>query len=169
MCIASPNAAGAQGDAAEAAFRRKLRRYRREIPELAAAGIAYRPLVWTADGRPHPAVTRTLRLAAGQAASKGGGQSTPKALMERWKHEIQIAIMRRRAAMMRAVVPGASAAGAWLLTGRSDAAPSSTGRMQTIEEEQEAEDEDFAEREEADGEDPQSGAPDVRRHLVLAT
>jgi hypothetical protein len=51
--IASPNAASARGDAAQAAFARKLRRYRNAIPELAAAGIVYRPLVWTADGRPH--------------------------------------------------------------------------------------------------------------------
>jgi len=64
VCVASQSAAAAQGDAAESAFRRKLRHYRREIPELAQAGIVYSPLVWTADGRPHPAVVRTLRFAA---------------------------------------------------------------------------------------------------------
>ena len=72
VCIASPNAAGAAGDAAEAAFRRKLRRYRDAIPELAAAGIAFRPLVWTADGRLHPAATRTLKHAAEQATRRSG-------------------------------------------------------------------------------------------------
>ena len=71
VCIASPNASGAQGDATEAGFRRKLRHYRHAIPELAA------------DGRPHPAVTTTLRYAAEQAASKGGGQSSSKGLMRR--------------------------------------------------------------------------------------
>ena len=30
--------------------------YRREIRELAGAGIVYRPVVWTSNGRPHPAV-----------------------------------------------------------------------------------------------------------------
>ena len=66
VCVASPNAAGAQGDAAEAGFRRKLRHYADAIPELSRAGIADRPLVWTADGRPHPAVVRTLAHVAGQ-------------------------------------------------------------------------------------------------------
>ena len=45
VCVASPNAATAMGDAAEAAFRRKIRRYQQGISELAKAGIAFRPLV----------------------------------------------------------------------------------------------------------------------------
>ena len=49
VCVASPNAAAATGDAAAAAFEKKLRRYQLEICELASAGIAFRPLVWTAD------------------------------------------------------------------------------------------------------------------------
>ena len=69
ICVASSNASGASRDATESAFERKLRRDRREIPQSAAAGIMYRPLVWTASGRPHPAVTRTLRFAASQAVT----------------------------------------------------------------------------------------------------
>ena len=57
VCIASPEAAAAGEDAAESAFKRKLAHYRHVIPELQAAGIAFRPLIWTADGRPHPATT----------------------------------------------------------------------------------------------------------------
>jgi hypothetical protein len=132
VCVASPNAAGAQGDAAEAAFRRKLRRYRNEIPELASAGIAFRPLVWTADGRPHPAVTRTLRFAAELASSRGGHESSAQALMGRWRHEIQVAIQRRRAAMTRAVLPRANARANWLLTGRTDSLPSSGSRAAPV-------------------------------------
>ncbi len=86
VCVASPNAAAALGDAAAAAFRRKLRKYRRIIPQLARAGIAFRPLVWTSEGRPHPAVTRTLRYAAGIAATRGGSQSSAGALLGRWRH-----------------------------------------------------------------------------------
>ena len=52
VCVASPNAATARGDAARAVFDRQLSLYRHQ-------GILYRLLVWTADGRPHPAVTRT--------------------------------------------------------------------------------------------------------------
>ena len=132
VCVASPNAAGAQGDAAEAAFRRKLRRYRNEIPELAAVGIAFRPFVWTADGRPHPAVTRTLRFAADLATRRGGQEANAKDLMARWRHEIQIAIQRRRAAMARAVLPGASARANWLLTGRTEGLPSSRSRATPV-------------------------------------
>ena len=109
------------GDAAEAALKRKLRRYRREISELAAAGISFRPLVWTADGRPHPAVMRTLLYAAEIAVSRNSQQSTAGALVARWKHEVQVAILRRRAAMTRAVLPRrATAQELWLLTGVAD-------------------------------------------------
>ena len=120
VCIASPNAAAAQGDAAEAEFRRKLHHYRNVIPELTAAGIAFRPLIWTADGRPHPAVVRTLRYAADQATVRGGTQASSSALLGRWKHEIMVAILRRRAAMTRAALPRQSERARWLLTGRSD-------------------------------------------------
>ncbi len=73
-----PNACGAAGDAAASAFRRKLRRHRREIPQLAAAQLEVHcrtsswpfPMVWMSNGRPRPAATRTLCFAAEQAASK---------------------------------------------------------------------------------------------------
>ena len=85
----------------QAAFDPKLSHNRNEIVELRQQGIHYRPLVWTADGRPHPAVTRTLQLSA---------KSRPR----RWKHEIQIALLRRRAAMARAVFPNPSARAEWI-------------------------------------------------------
>ena len=123
-----PNASVAVGDAAGSAFKRKLRRYRTEIRELAAAGIAYRPMVWTANGRPHPAVTRTLHFAAAQAANRSERNSDPSALVARWEHEIQVALMRRRAAMARAVLPRLGHTDAWMLTGFTVAAPAATGR-----------------------------------------
>ena len=139
ICVASSNAAAALGDAAEAAFRRKLRRYRDIIPQLAQAGIAFRPLVWTADGRPHPAATRTLQYAAGIAAAREGGAGiSATSLLRRWRHELQVAIQRRRAAMARAVVPQLSARATWLLTGFSDEVPSSGGRAPPLDEVREA-------------------------------
>ena len=54
------------------AFDRKTSNYRREIRELRAQGTVYRFLVWTADGRPHPAVTRTLQHAADIASCRNG-------------------------------------------------------------------------------------------------
>ena len=61
VCVASPNAAAARGDAAQAVVDRKLSNFRNEIPDSRNQGIHKRPLVWTADRRPHPAVTRTER------------------------------------------------------------------------------------------------------------
>ena len=134
VCIASPNAAAAQGDAAEAAFRRKLRHYRHIIPELQRAGVVFRPLIWTADARPHPAAVRTLRYAAEVASSRHGGSAEKPAMLKRWKHEITVAILRRRAAMSRAVVPGRSARAEWLLTGWSDAAVTNEQRAPQLDE-----------------------------------
>ena len=134
VCVASPNAAAAMGDAAAAAFRRKLHRYRQEITELAAAGIAFRPLVWTADGCPHPAVTRTLQHAAQIAVTRNNQQASAASLVARWKHEIQIAILRRRAAMARAVLPKATAQELWMLGGLVDRTDGEPGRALPLEE-----------------------------------
>ena len=71
-------------------------------------------LIWTANGRPHPAVTQTLQYAAHIASMLA------KSLQRRWKHEIQIALLRRRAAMTRAVLPNPSARADWLLAGVID-------------------------------------------------
>jgi hypothetical protein len=120
VCVASPNAAAAQGDAAEAAFRRKLHHYRQVIPALASAGIAFRPLVWTADGRPHPAVVRTMKYASERAAGRGSEEVKSSELYGRWRHEITVAILRRRAAMTRAFLPRPNPRERWLMTGHSD-------------------------------------------------
>ena len=128
VCVASPSAAMALGDAAEAAFRRKLRHYRAVIPQLSAAGISFRPLVWTAEGRPHAAAARTLRFAARLASTRGGGEKEAAGFLARWRHEIQIAIQRRRAAMARAVLPQALTREVWLLSGRTEGPPCTDGR-----------------------------------------
>ena len=87
-------AAVARGDAAQAAFDRKLTHHRNEIGELRQKNIHYRPRVWTADGRPHP-------YAADIASSRNGRHLSAKSLHRRWKHEIQIALLRRRVALRR--------------------------------------------------------------------
>ena len=58
VCVASPNAASARAP-------------------------HYRPLVWTADGRSHPVVTRTLQHAADIASSRNGQQMSASARMEK--------------------------------------------------------------------------------------
>ena len=104
----------ARRDAAKAAFDRKFSHRRREI------GFVCRRLVWTAGDRPHPAVTRTLQYAADIASCRNGQQMPAKALHHRWKHEVQIALLWRRAAMNRAVLPNMSL----LLAGLIDRAAS---------------------------------------------
>ena len=74
MCVQPPNAAAAQVTQHKAAFDRKLSHYWQEIPDLRNQDIHYRTLVWTADGRPHPAATRTLQYAADIASSRNGQQ-----------------------------------------------------------------------------------------------
>ena len=58
------------GDATEAAFQRKLHRKRNEICELHAEGVSSRPMVWTADGRPHPPAVSILQVTAEKASRR---------------------------------------------------------------------------------------------------
>ena len=88
-------------NAALAAFDRKLAHCRHEVGELRQQNIHRRPLVWTAGGRTHRAVT---------------------SLHRRRKHRIHIALLRRRAAMARAVLPNSSARAVWLFAGIIDRA-----------------------------------------------
>ena len=108
--------------------KRKLRHYRDVIPQLAAAGISFRPMIWTAKGRPHPAAARTLRYADRLAATRGGGAEEVQGFVLRWR----VAIQRRRAAMARSVLPLASASEIWLLSGRTEEPLSTEGRAPQI-------------------------------------
>ena len=90
-------------------------KYRAIIPELRDAGIGFRPMVWTSDGVPHPAAQRTLAFAADIAARKMG--TSRKALVKRWSHEVTVAILRRRAAMVRECLPKQTERERWLLGG----------------------------------------------------
>ena len=121
--MASSSAAAARGDAAQAVFERTTAHDRREIPDLRAQGIVYCSLVWTADGRPHQShepwsMQQTSRRAAVVQ------QISTTSLQHRWKHEVQVALLRRRAAMTRAVLPNTSVKEQWLLAGVIDRATS---------------------------------------------
>ena len=120
VCVASSNAAAARGDAAQAAFDRKTSHSRRTLHVLRVQGVVYRPLVWTANGRPHPAVTRTVQYAPDIVACRNGHKMSAKAFQHGWTNEVPIALLRRRAAMTRAVLPNVSARDQWLLSGLVD-------------------------------------------------
>ena len=134
VSITSPDASTAGLDAVGAAFKDKFDKYRNILPQLHAAGIAFRPLIWSADGRPHAAVTRTLKFAAEMALRRRGG-SGALGFLRRWRHEITVAIMRRRAAMMRAVLPKMKEKDVWLLEGVSPNDSFEAQRQPCIEEE----------------------------------
>ncbi|CAE8635350.1 unnamed protein product [Polarella glacialis] len=103
--IASPDAAHAGADCAEAMRVRKRAVYSRFLPALEAEGIEYRPLVWSCWGREHPDTTATLTQLARQAARR---RSMPDhiRLLQRARAQIGAALARRAAAMLRACMPG---------------------------------------------------------------
>ena len=68
-----------------AAFDRELTHYKQEIPDSRNHCIHCPSLVWTADRRPHPAVTGTLQYAGDIASSRNGQQMSAKSLQHRWK------------------------------------------------------------------------------------
>ena len=73
--------------------------------ELREAGITYVPMVWTSNGRPHPAATRVMRHLASLASHSSEQDANAKSMLKRWGHETQVAIQRRKAAMARAALP----------------------------------------------------------------
>ena len=119
ICVASINSSAAGTDAAAAAYKRKMRRYASQIEHLRKGGIQYRPMIWTAEGRPHPQTMRMLSLAADRAARKAQGGADPREYLRKWCHEIGIALARRRAAMVRATLPGPVGLAAFL-SGNAD-------------------------------------------------
>ena len=120
------------------AHARKLNKYFPVNDELREAGITYMPMVWTSNGRPHPAATRVMRHVAGLASHSREVGSNAKSMLKRWGHKIQVAIQRRKAAMVRAALPKLSATDEWLLTGSGPAEAATTGRAAPAEEDSNA-------------------------------
>ena len=120
VCVASSNAAAARGYAAQAASDRKILHDRRKNLDLRNQGIVYRQLLWTVDGRPHQQSPEPYNTQQIFAACRKSQQRSATPLKHRWKHGIQIAFLRRRAAMTRAVLSHTSARAKWLLAGLRD-------------------------------------------------
>eukprot|EP00973_Karenia_brevis_P004041 556358-Karenia_brevis.AAC.1 len=57
------------------------------------------------------------------ATARLGGDAHAGAFLRRWTHEITVSILRRRAAMARAVHMPPSARATWMLTGQTDGVP----------------------------------------------
>ena len=123
VCVASSIAAAARGDAAQAAFDRKLSHYRNEIGELRQQNIHLRSLVWTADGRPHRAAASTRRS---NASVRGRHRLQPKraaSVGETPSSQVETRNPNSSPAPeARALLPNPSALAEWLFAGITDRA-----------------------------------------------
>ena len=116
ITIVSPEAAHAGQDCLQTAFMGKFHKYRNILPDLHRQGIAFKPMVWSTEGAPHPVVLRILAFACKQAMRRNscGGEAQ---MLFRWQREIGISIQRRKAAMIAACMPSHKAHRLWLLSG----------------------------------------------------
>ena len=101
--VASPAAAAAGDDAAEAMWRRKVNEREDVRPELEQAGIQYRPFVFTAYGRPHPAASEAIKHIIKLAARRKGFAA--KALERQFRSNISTVLARRLARMSLSTWP----------------------------------------------------------------
>ena len=76
-----------------------------------------------------------MKFAAQLIACKRG-QDFGGGFLSRWKHEVQVAIQRRRAAMARSVLPRLTKEELWLLSGCVDSGPSEHRRQLPLEEDE---------------------------------
>ena len=116
VTIAAPDALHAGTDACAAAYRRKMTRYSHILPALRRAGVVFQPVVWSAEGRPHPATVRVMDCTVRMVRTRRGPEAAAE-LQARWRHEVAIALQRRRAAMLRAVLPARGQRQEWLARG----------------------------------------------------
>ena len=103
-------------DACRSAYRRKMLRYASILPALRRAGVISQPMVFSAEGRPHPATVRTMECTLRMVRARRGEEAEAE-LRARWRHEVAVAIQRRKAAMMRACLPDRTRRREWLACG----------------------------------------------------
>ena len=116
VTIASQDAKHAGTDACGSAYRRKMTRYNAILPALRRAGIIFQPYVLSQEGRPHPAAVRLLECSIRAVRSRRGEEAAAE-LRARWRHEISVAIQRRKAAMIRAALPDRGLRSDWMERG----------------------------------------------------
>ncbi len=72
--------------------------YRRYLPELAAQGVQYHPIIWSSWGRPHADASAALKAMAARAARRRGFTSG-RALYRHVRAAIGLQLQRRAAKM----------------------------------------------------------------------
>ena len=103
VCVASSVAAAACGEAAQAAFDRKLSHYRNEFGELRRVFSTVLFCGRRMDDRTGCHSDASVR--SRHRSSRDGQQMSAKSHHRRWKREIQMVLLRRKAAMAPAVLP----------------------------------------------------------------
>ena len=116
ITIAAQDAIHAGLDACRSAYGRKMRNHSHLLPSLRRAGIIFQPMVWSAEGRPHPATIRVMECTL-QMVRRRRSLVVSTDLRARWQREIAVAIQRRKAAMMRACLPSSPLRQEWLAQG----------------------------------------------------
>ena len=89
-------------------------------------------MVWSAEGRAHPAAVRLMDNVV-RLFGNCHGQEAANAMRARWRHEVGVALQRRKAAMIRSVLPKPPARQRWLAEGSTDDV--AHGRLPSIDEE----------------------------------
>ena len=96
--VTAPSAADGDRDSTELYRDVKISKYRRYFDGLAAQGIQYKPIIWSAWGRPHVDATAVLK-ALGARAARRRGLTSGSALCRQASVNISLAIQKRSAQM----------------------------------------------------------------------
>ena len=118
--VKAPDAVGAGEDCVETMRRDKVAEYEADRPELEEQGIYYRPLTFSAYGRPHPEVSAIMTTIA-QRAARRRGIANHEEILRRAQVKVGVQIARRAARMVLACLPRRSASEAALLFGADPA------------------------------------------------
>ena len=97
--VAAPDASGAGDDCTESMRKRKHAKYAPFAQDLAAAGVVYRPLVWSCFGREHAETTTALVTIARRVARRQG-LADHRPVLNRIHAAVGVALARRCARMV---------------------------------------------------------------------
>jgi hypothetical protein len=117
VTIVSSEPSRAGQDCLQTAFIDKFHKYRQILPDLTRQGIAFKPMVWSTEGAPHPVVLHILAYVCKQAMRRNSCSGDEQMLF-RWQRELGIAIQTRKAAMITSCMPTHKAHLMWLLSGQ---------------------------------------------------
>ena len=102
--VRAPHAANAGEDPLGEMRMDKLHKYAAHRDDLAAQGIVYEPIIFSAYGRRHPKATDMIKFAASRAARRRGW-STATGFMKWWSRQLAAELWRRIARMTHACMP----------------------------------------------------------------